>query len=93
MAIIIPGRVTTEEIAERIGRFQAAYADNPLVKGIDFRVGSDWDGDPAIFVTATVRKKSADPEFLKLAQEMQSDLLHLAWTDELGIHSYLSFAS
>jgi hypothetical protein len=70
------------------------YAGNPLVKRIEYRIASDWSDDPALFIDVTLAKtETATPELLRLAENMRVDLLRLVRSDEIGLHSYLTFLS
>lgn len=94
MAIVSNTWVDTEEIANRIGRLQMQYAGNPLVKRIGYRVGPDWSDDPAVFIDVILAGGGITTEEVQeLAEKMRIDLLSLVRTDEIGVHSYLSFKS
>jgi hypothetical protein len=92
MTIVPKGWVSSEEISQRIDRLQAQYANNPLVKRIDYRIGVDWSDDPAVFIDVTVARNGMTPmELQRLAEGIRIDLLRLVRSDEIGLHSYLSF--
>jgi hypothetical protein len=92
MAIIPNAWVSTEEIANRIDRLQTQYAGNPLVKRIDYRIGSDWSDDPAVFINVTVAgNEIVSTELQRLAENIRADVLRLVRSDEIGVHSYVSF--
>lgn len=94
MPIVPKSWVSTEEISNRIDRLQVAYAGNPLVKHIGYRIGVDWSDDPAVFIDVTVAPgQAATVELQQLADKIRVDLLRLVRTDELGLHSYLNFMS
>ncbi|MGD0299299.1 MAG: hypothetical protein ABSE86_19515 [Bryobacteraceae bacterium] len=94
MAIVPAGLVSSEEISNRVHQLQMRYAGNPLVKGIDYRIGFDWSDDPAVFIDVMLTDKEiAASELQQLAENIRIDLLRLVRTDEIGLHSYLSFAS
>jgi hypothetical protein len=64
------------------------------VKGIDYRIGFDWSDDPAVFIDVILAgKEIAASELQQLAENIRADLLRLVRTDEIGLHSYLSFVS
>jgi hypothetical protein len=85
---------STEEIANRIDRWQMQYADNPLVKRIDYRIGFDWSDNPAVFVDVMVaRDEMTVAELQRLAENIRADLLRLVRSDEIGLHSYLNFVN
>jgi hypothetical protein len=90
MAIVVPG--LAEEISSRVHRLQVRYSDNPLIKGIDYRIGVDWSDDPAVFIEVTLAAKEIPTsEVIGLAENLHIDLLRLVGTDEIGLHSYLNF--
>jgi len=94
MPIVPKSWVSSEEISNRIQTLQMQYAGNPLVKNIGYRIGVDWSDDPAVFVDVTVaRNEATAAELQQLAEEIRLDLLRLVRTDELGLHSYLSFVN
>jgi len=92
MPIVLNEWVTSEEIANRIDRLRMQYANNPLVKRIDYRIDADWTGDPAVFIEVILAgKETPVEEVLQLAQNIRGDLLRLVRTDEIGLHSFLNF--
>jgi hypothetical protein len=94
MPIALSEWATNQEVSSRIDRLRTQYADNPLVKGIDYRIDADWSGDPAVFIDVTLPgKEIAEAEVLRLAENIRGDLLRLVRTDEIGLHSYLSFVN
>jgi hypothetical protein len=94
MAIVPKGWVSTEEISNRIDQLQAQYANDPLVKRIDYRIGVDWSDDPAVFIDVTVARNEMPPaELNRLAESIRVDLLRLVRSDEIGLHSYLNFVN
>jgi hypothetical protein len=94
MAIVPIGLVNGEEISARVQRLRMRYADNPLVKGIDYRIGFDWSDDPAVFIDVLLTgNKIVASELQRLAEDIRIDLLRLVRTDEIGLHSYLNFVN
>ena len=94
MAIVPAGLVNSEEISNRVHQLQLLYAGNPLVKGIHYRIGFDWSDDPAVFIDVMLTGKDiAASELQQLAENIRVDLLRLVRSDEIGLHSYLSFMS
>ena len=92
MAIIPIESVNSQEISNRVQSLQTRYEGNPLVKGIDYRVGFDWSDDPAVFINVRLIGNEIPPaELQRLAQEIRADLLRVVRTDEIGLHSYLTF--
>jgi hypothetical protein len=92
MPIVPSESATSQEISNRIDRLRTRYADNPLVMRIDHRIGVDWSDDPAVFIDVIVPgTEIADAELQRLAESIRVDLLRLVRTDEIGLHSYLSF--
>ena len=86
--------VDSEEVSNRVHILQARYADRPLVKGIDHRIGFDWSDDPAVFIKVTLTGNEIVPaELQRLAEDIRGDLLLLVRTDEIGLHSYLNFVN
>jgi hypothetical protein len=94
MAIVPTELASGQEISNRLHRLQMRYAGNPLVKGIDYRMGFDWSDDPAVFIDVMLAgKEIAASDLQRLAENMRVDLLRLVRTDEIGIHSYLNFVN
>ncbi|MGA3189666.1 MAG: hypothetical protein ABSF22_21375 [Bryobacteraceae bacterium] len=94
MTIVPTGLVSGEEISARVHRLRLRYADNPLVKGIDYRIGFDWSDDPAVFIDIRLTgNKIVASELQRLAEDIRVDLLRLVRTDEIGLHSYLNFVN
>jgi hypothetical protein len=94
MAIVPTELVSGQEISNRVHRLQVRYADNPLVKGIDYRIGFDWSDDPAVFIDVMLAEKEiAASELQRLAENIRVDLLRLVRTDEIGLHCYLNFVN
>jgi len=94
MAIVPTGWVSDQEILNRVHRLQMQYAGNPLVKGIDYRIGVDWSDDPAVFIEVMLAGNDiAASELQRLAESIRGDLLRLVRTDEIGLHSYLNFVN
>ena len=94
MAIVPKGWVSTQDISHRIGRLQMQYAGNPLVRRIEYRIGSDWSDDPAVFIDVMLAgKEISAAELQQLAESIRVDLLRLVRTDEIGLHSYLNFVN
>ena len=92
MAIVPLELVSGQEISNRVGLLQMRYADNPLVKGIKYRIGFDWSDDQAVFIDVMLTGNEIAPsELQRLAEEIRVDLLRLVRTDEIGLHSYLNF--
>ncbi len=93
MTIAVPPGWVEAEVASRVAPLQEKYADHPLVKRIDYRIGVDWSDDPAVYITAVLASKETPVgEVAQLAAEIRADLLSLVGTDEIGLHSYLHFA-
>lgn len=94
MPIVFSGWATSEEISNRIDRLRMQYAGNPLVKRIDHHIGVDWSDDPAVFIDVILSGNEIAPaELERLAEDIRVDLLRLARTDEVGLHSYLNFVN
>ena len=94
MPIVLNESTTSQEISSRIDRLRAQYANNPLVRRIDHRIGVDWSDDPAVFIDVTLPgKEIAEAELQRLAEEIRVHLLRLVRTDEIGLHSYLNFVN
>jgi hypothetical protein len=92
---VVPNEwATSQEISNRIDHLRMQYADNPLVKRIDHRIGVDWSDDPAVFIDVVLAgKRIAVAELERLAEHIRVDLLRLVRTDEIGLHSYLNFVN
>ncbi len=83
-----------QEVEDRINRLRAAYADNPLVKRIDYRIGRDWSDDPCVYVNVVLPGKDVPiPEVVKLGQQIRENPQGLAYTDDIGLHTYVRFAT
>jgi len=94
MATIPTELINAQEIANRIYRLKARYEGDPLIKGIDYRIGFDWSDDPAVFIVVTLAgKEMPTSELQHLAENMRADVLRLVRTDEIGLHSYLNFVN
>lgn len=94
MPIVSNAWVSNEEISRRVGRLQMEYADNPLVKRIDYRIGVDWSDDPAVFISVTIGRDGVTTGAVEqLAENIRADLLRLVRTDEIGLHSYVNFVN
>ena len=94
MAIVPIESVSEQEISNRVHRLQVRYADNPIVKEIDYRIGFDWSEDPAVFIDVSLTgTEIAASELQRLAEDIRVDLLRLVRTDEIGLHSYLNFVN
>jgi hypothetical protein len=93
MPIVANTFVSPEEIAARVGRLQAKYAGHPMISEIVYRIGVDWSDDPAVFVDVKVPSETSTEELLPLADKLREDVWTLMRTDELGLHTYLSFKS
>ena len=86
--------VRPDEISARIGRLRMKYAGDPLVSRIDHNIGSDWSGDPAIFIEVVLSEQGKLSAGLQqLAENLRFDLLRIVRSDEIGLHSYLNFVS
>ena len=59
---------------------------------MNHRFGFDWSDDPAVFIDVMLPgKEIAAVDVQSLAENIRGDLLSLVRTDEIGVHSYLSF--
>ena len=94
MAIIHEGSVSAEEVSRRIGTLRVRYAGNPLIERIEHRIAPDWSGDPSVFLNVILSRNRQDEDALKnLAKDLRLDLLRVVHTEDIGLHSYLSFVS
>ena len=93
MPIVANTFVSPEEIAARVGRLQMKYAGHPMLEEIAYRIGVDWSEDPAIFLDVKVPSSTTAAQLLPVAKELREDVVDLMRTDELGLHTYLSFKS
>jgi hypothetical protein len=41
---------SVDEVTKRIGALQSKYAGNPLIDRIEHEIGSDWSGEPSLFL-------------------------------------------
>ena len=94
MSIVSNAWVSNDEISRRVDRLRMQYAGNPLVERIDYRIGVDWSEDPAVFIDVKIGGSQVTAEDIqRLAENIRADLLRLVRTDEIGLHSYLSFVN
>jgi hypothetical protein len=93
MPIVANTFVSPDEIAARVGRLQIKYAGHPMIREITYKIGVDWTDDPAVFVNVKVPSDTSTEELLPVANKLHDDVLTLMQTDELGLHTYLSFES
>jgi hypothetical protein len=96
MAIVSRGWVSEDEVARRVGGLQMKYAGDPLINRLDHRLGLDWSGDPAIFIDVVLAPNFPTDNsntLTTLAEKLRLDLLSVVRSDEIGLHSYLSFVS
>ena len=94
MAIIQEGSVSAQEVSRRIGTLQIKYAGNPLIERIEHRIAPDWSGDPSVFLNVILSRDHRDESALKsLAKDLRLDILRVVHTEDIGLHSYLSFVS
>jgi hypothetical protein len=94
MAIVPAGWVSVDEVSKRVGTFQMRYAGNPLIERIEHRIAPDWSGDPSVFLSVILSRDRRDDATLKrLAKDLRLDVLRVLHTDDIGLHSYLSFVS
>jgi hypothetical protein len=57
-------------------------------------IGSDWSGEPAIFLNVVLSPGFRDDALLKsLASDLRLDLLRIVHAEDIGLHSYLNFVS
>ena len=64
--------VSGQEISNRVHLLQMRYAGNPLVKGIDYRIGFDWSDDPAVFIDVMLNgNANTASELQRLAEDMR----------------------
>jgi hypothetical protein len=86
--------VSADEILTRIETLRSRYAGNPLIERIDHSFGSDWSGDPAIFLKVILTPGHRDdPMLSSLADELRRDLLRVVHSEDIGLYTYLNFVS
>ena len=94
MPIVLNESAADQEISTRVDRLRTQYAGNPLVKRIDHHIGVDWTDEPAVFIDVILPgKEVTTAQLQRLAENIRIDLLRLVRTDEIGLHSYLSFVN
>jgi hypothetical protein len=94
MAIVPTGLVSVDEVSKRVGTLQMRYAGNPLIERIEHRIAPDWSGDPSVFLSVILSRDWRDDATLKsLAKNLRLDVLRVVHTEDIGLHSYLSFVS
>jgi hypothetical protein len=93
MPIVSKAFVSPDEIDSRVGRLRTEYAAHPMIRELAYKIGVDWSDDPAVFLDVKVPSGTTVEELLPFARKLQDDVLTLMRTDELGVHTYLSFKS
>jgi len=94
MAIVPAAWAGVDEVEKRIGALQSKYAGNPLIDRIEHEIGSDWSGEPSLFVKVILSPGWHDDAALKsLASDLNLDRLRIINTEDVGLHSYLNFVS
>lgn len=94
MATFPAAGASVDEVAKRIGTLQSKYAGNPLIDRIEHELGSDWSGEPALFLRVILSPGWHDVATLKsLASDLDLDRLRIIHAEDVGLHSYLNFVS
>jgi hypothetical protein len=94
MAIVPTAWSSVDEVVKRIGTLQSKYAGNPLIDRIEHEIGSDWSGEPSLFLKVILSPGWHDDARLKsLASDLRLDRLHIIHAEDVGLHSYLNFVS
>lgn len=83
-----------DEIRARVKRMQEMFADDPDVARIEYRFGEDWSGDAGLFVLVVLASPTPSRETIRrLGDQFSKALLHVVFSEEFDMHSYLNFES
>ena len=94
MALVASGLVQEDEIRERVKQLQELFANDPDVARIDHRLGEDWSGDYSLFLDVVLNSKTPSAAtVVRLSEQIDTALLRVVRSEELGLHSYPSFVS
>jgi hypothetical protein len=94
MTIVPVAWASVDEVSRRIGTLQSKYAGNPVVERIEHELGSDWSGEPSLFLRVILSPGRHDDATLKsLASDLDLDRLRIVNVEDVGLHSYLNFVS
>jgi hypothetical protein len=81
-------------VVERIAQLQQQFSNDRDVARIAYRLGADWSGDDSLFIDVLLKTQTPSPATVaRLSEQISTALLHVVRSEELGLHSYLDFAS
>ena len=94
MPIVASGLVQQDEIQERVKKLQELFANDPEVARIVYRLAEDWSGDYSLFIEVILNSKTpAAATVSRLSEQIDTALLRIVRSEELGLHSYPNFVS
>ena len=94
MAIAASGLVQQDEILERVKKLQELFANDPDVARIVPRFAEDWSGDYSLFIDVVLNSKTPTAATVsRLSKQIDTALLRIVRSEELGLHSYPNFVS
>jgi hypothetical protein len=94
MTIVPAAWASVDEVAKRVEALRSKYSGHPLICRIEDEIGSDWSGEPSLFVKVILTPGRHDDAALKgLARDLNLDGLRIINTEDVGLHSYLNFVS
>ena len=94
MPIVASELVQQNEVRERVERLQELFVKDPDIARIDHRIAQDWSGDSSIFVVVVLKSPTPPATVIaRLSREIESALLRVVRSEELGLHAYLNFLS
>lgn len=91
MPIVASGLVQQGEVLERVKQLQALFADDPEIARIDHRLAQDWSGDDSLFFEVVLNPNTPTATVLRLSEQIDTALLRVVRSEELGLHSYFNF--
>lgn len=65
MTIVPAAWASADEVAKRVEAFRSKYAGHPLINRIEDEIGSDWSGEPSLFVKVILTPGQHDDAALK----------------------------
>ena len=94
MAIAASELAQQDEIQERVKKLQELFANDPEVARIDYRLAEDWSGDYSLFIKVFLNSRTPTAAtLLRLSEQIDTALLRVVRSEELGLHSYPNFVS
>jgi len=94
MAIVALGLVQQDEIRARVEKLQELFANDPEVARIVHRLAEDWSGDYSLFIDVVLNRNTPTAATVtRLSEQIDTALLRVVRSEELGLHSYINFVS